>query len=161
MWGDNYGRSGELQGRKALRGGPEGRPTNQGTRIMKLSFLIDFLEGRVSVSSLRDQFAEPLKKYREKGKVRGTSRPVVLYADLSDFTVRQEHVACLCDAYLAEQLDEAEVDYLGSGLQLVAASKEFYFETAKVEEDLSLLCDPEINGPLTKALVQKIRDSFL
>lgn len=127
---------------------------------MKLSFLINFLEGRVSVSSLREQFAVPLKEYREKLKIRGTSRPVVLYSDLSDFTVRREHVVSLCDAYLAEQLDEVEVDYLGSGLQLVAAAHGFNFESDAVREALSVLCDPEVNGPLTKQSVQRIRDSL-
>lgn len=128
---------------------------------MKFSFLINFLEGKVSVSSLREQFAVPIQEYREKGKIRGTSRPVALYSDLSDFTVCRGHVASLCDAYLAEQLDEVEIDYLGSGLQLVSDAQGFKFETAKVQEALSFLCDPAINRSLTKPIVQEIRDSLL
>ena len=128
---------------------------------MKLSFLKNYLEGNERVATLQTQIADPLKEYREKSRIVGASCPVILDSDLSEFIICREHVIKLCDAYLSGQLDEVEVDYLGSGLQLVAAAHDFQFESDTVEEALSFLCDPQVNGPLTKPIVQEIRDSLL
>ena len=125
---------------------------------MKLSFLIKFLEGEESVLSLREQLAAPLKEYRGKSTIVGASCSVVIYSDISGLTISREHVIKLCDAYLLDQLDEVEVDYLGSGLQLVAAMHDFQFESDRVEGALSFLCDPQVNGPLTMSIVQKIKE---
>jgi len=127
---------------------------------MKLSFLKDYLEGKESISTLKSQISGPLREYREKSRIIGTSRPVILFSDLRDFTIGKEHVIKLCDTYLSGQMDEVEVDYLGSALQLVAAEKDFPFESKIVEEALSFLCDPEVNGTLTKESVQEIRESL-
>ncbi len=124
---------------------------------MHVSLLARFLEGQATVVEVKRVIAVPMAAYRENLRKVGSSRPIVIDRDERIFQIEARHVKRLCEEYLCGNLDEIEVDYLATAIQLIP---ELSYASEAVEDAIFLISDPEVNGPLSKSLVLEVLNSL-
>ncbi len=78
---------------------------------------------------------------------------MVVETDGSDLPITEDHVRHLCEDYLADRLDELEIAYVASALELCP---DFRCTSSTVEEAVFRLAGPEINGKITREIVREI-----
>jgi hypothetical protein len=103
--------------------------------------------------ALREAIASAMPAYRQGLAEKGRSCPVVIDSDGSLLVIATSHLIVLCEAFLDEQIDEVELGYLATALEL---APDFRFVSEDVEDITSFLSSPESNGPITRDAVTKI-----
>jgi hypothetical protein len=102
--------------------------------------------------ALREAIAPAMPAYRRGIAEKGRSCPVVVDSDGSLLVIATSHLIVLCEAFLDEQIDEVEVGYLATALEL---TPDFTFVSDDVEDITSFLT-PEASGPITMDSVTKV-----
>jgi len=104
-------------------------------------------------AALREAIAEAMPAYRHGLAEKGRSCPVAVQSDGSLLVISASHLVALCEAFLDEQIDAVELDYLATALEL---APDFQFVSEDVEDITSFLSSQEANGPATTEVVTKI-----
>jgi hypothetical protein len=93
--------------------------------------------------------------YRRGLAERGRVCPVEVASDGSLLVVSRPHLEKLCLAYLSGDIDEVELSYVATALELTT---DFQFVTKELEECAFFLSSPELNGePLSKVVPAVLR----
>lgn len=120
---------------------------------MKASTLISFMNGKDQGGLLKQEISRGVARMKSQMKRKGASAPIHVVADVQRFIINESHVRRICDSYDIGILDEFEVVYITTAMELQGI---FSFESNLVEEAVSLLSDPVANGPLDKHALQNI-----
>jgi hypothetical protein len=104
-------------------------------------------------AALREAIAEAMPAYRLGLAEEGRSCSVAVESDGSLLVIAASHLVVLCEAFLDEQIDAVELDYLATALEL---APDFQFISEDVEDITSFLSSQEANGPVTTEVVTKI-----
>jgi hypothetical protein len=94
-----------------------------------------------------------MSEYRYGLAEKGRSCPVVIRSDGSLLVVAASHLEALCEAFLDEQIDAVELDYLASALEL---APDFQFVSEEIEDFTSFLSSQVANGPTTTETVTAV-----
>lgn len=124
---------------------------------MDASILINFLEGKEKSSFFKKTIAEETYKFKQQLKKLGASVPTMVtgYDSINKFSVEQQHIKRICEEYLNGCLDEYEIEYITSALELQEC---FVPVSEKIEYSIFLLAEPVCNGSIDKEKVQEIMD---
>jgi hypothetical protein len=124
---------------------------------MRSSELLNLLESGEEMGALRAAIGPSMPDFRAGISLRGASAPVRLETEGKELPVTELHIRRICEEYLAERLDEEEVAYLATAIELCP---DFKLVSEVVEETVSVLSDPVANGPLSRALVERLLGSL-
>ena len=117
--------------------------------------LYELLSGQKSTAGLRAAVAPAMPEYRRGLAERGRSCPVAINSDGSLLVVAASHLERLCNAFLNEEIDEIELSYIATALEL---APDFQFVSKEIEECAFFLSSPEANGlPLPEIVPVVIR----
>ncbi len=105
---------------------------------------------------LRDAIRVPLREFRRGKSERGRSTPVQIQSVGRNIPVSAKHVANLCSFYFGGEIDEVELEYAASLLDLCP---DFVFDET-VKDAIFQLASPEINGGLSRDRVGEIVNSL-
>jgi len=122
---------------------------------MKLSDIKLMLNGILSFKDFKLNIFEEMTEYSSSSSIKGKSMPVYLTEDI-DLAIGENDLKVLCEAFLKDELSEAEINYVADALLL---SNRVFFEDEHVADRIGYLTDPEINGHLTKEVVRDILES--
>ena len=115
---------------------------------MDSSTLIRFLKGEEKVNKLKKEILEGVDELRRNLNKKGYSSSIYLNDDGKKFIVKKWHIQKLCDFYLNNDLDQVELCYLTTAMELCEG---IVFESDDIEDAISLLSsDPDPNYPLNK-----------
>ena len=106
--------------------------------------LYELLSGQGSTAGLRAAVAPAMPDYRRGLAEHGRSCPVAVDSDGSLLVVAASHLERLCTAFLNEEIDEIELRYIATALDLAS---DFQFVSKEIEECAFFLSTPEANGP--------------
>ena len=117
--------------------------------------LYELLSAQESTAGLRAAVAPAMPEYRRGLAERGRSCPVFITSDGSLLVVAASHLERLCTAFLSEEIDEIELSYIATALELAS---DFQFVSKEIEECAFFLSSPEANGlPLPEIVPAVIR----
>lgn len=126
---------------------------------MKLSCLVDYLQGINPIEALKEVISEQVEEWGETQKRGGVVFPYKIEADLKEFLIQRDHVKRMCLDYLGDRLKEAELDFLANLLMFIASANEKWrFDSSRLEDAVSFIANPKSAGPITKPFIQKILD---
>ena len=106
--------------------------------------LYELLSAQESTAGLRAAVGPAMPEYRRGLAERGRSCPVFVSSDGSLLVVAASHLERLCTAFLNEEIDEIELRYIATALDLAS---DFQFVSKEIEECAFFLSAPEANGP--------------
>jgi hypothetical protein len=115
--------------------------------------LYELLSAPESTVGLRAAVAPAMPEYRLGVAERGRSCPVLITSDGSLLVLAASHVESLCTAFLNGEIDEVELRYIASALELAA---DFQFVSKEIEECAFFLSTPEANGPRLPDIVTAV-----
>jgi hypothetical protein len=124
---------------------------------MRSSELFEILDSTEEVGALRQAIAPAVASFRAGLSVRGGSAPIDIKTEGREFRITEVHVRKLCEEYLAERLDEVELSYVATALEL---SPDFVMASEGVEEAISLLSDPAANSPMSREVAEALLRSL-
>jgi hypothetical protein len=102
------------------------------------------------MKEFRTKIHEEIEQYKSGFKEVGRNIPVFRNED-AELNFGENELKILCIAYIRDELDEIEVNYIADALLL---SNRVIIENENIADRLGYLTDPEINGHLTKNIVQ-------
>lgn len=123
---------------------------------MKPIELIAFLDEPTKLQELKVAIARPLEEFRYGKSVRGGVAPVELSTQDTSIPLYRRHVRQLCEWYLEGGLDDVELEYLASGLDICT---DFVPESEKVRDAISDLSSLSEYGN-ARQTVQEIFNSI-
>lgn len=126
-------------------------------KAMRSSELFEILDSAEEVGALRQAIAPAMPAFRAGLAVRGGSAPIEIETEGREFRIAEIHVRKLCEEYLAGRLDETELSYVATALEL---SPDFVMASEGIEEAISLLSDPVANGPLSREVAETLLRSL-
>jgi hypothetical protein len=112
--------------------------------------LYKLLGTQASGSAIRDAIAPAMPAYRRALAERDRSAPIVVECDGALLVLAASHIATLCEAFLAEELDAEELEYVATALE---RASDFHFVSQEVEECTFFLSSSEANGPASSETV--------
>lgn len=125
---------------------------------MNSSTLARFLKGEEEVNKLKKEILIGVDELRKNLNKKGYSSPIYLNNDVQKFVVKKRHIQKLCDFYLKNNLDQVELCYLATAMELCEG---FVFESDDIEDAISLLSsDPDPNHPLNKEELFKVIENI-
>jgi hypothetical protein len=119
---------------------------------MRLSHIKSTLNGELSFEELKVILSKEMADYLSGRGEKGKSRPIYLDEDTGLF-FGEDDLQILVKAFLNGSLKEYEINYIADAILL---SNRVEFENEGVADRLGYLTDPEINGPLTKEVAEKL-----
>ena len=119
---------------------------------MRLSHIKSTLNGELSFEELKVILSKEMTDYLSGRGEKGKSRPIYLDEDTGLF-FGEDDLQILVKAFLNGSLNEYEINYIADAILL---SNRVEFENEGVADRLGYLTDPEINGPLTKEVAEKL-----
>lgn len=122
-------------------------------RSLKSSELFEILNSGEELGALRNAISPAMPAYRAGLAVRGRTARIFIETEGKEFSIAEVHVQTVCEEYLAGRLDEEEVTYVMTALELCP---DFRFVSEAIEEAVSLLSDSVANGPLSREIVETI-----
>jgi hypothetical protein len=105
--------------------------------------------------ALREAIAPAMPAYRRGLAEGGRSAPVVVECDGALLVIAAPHLTTLCEAFLAERIDEAELGYLATALD---RAPDFRFVSVKVEEIAFLLSSGTASSEAVNAILRILRE---
>jgi hypothetical protein len=115
---------------------------------MNSSTLVRFLKGEEEVDKLKKEILKGVDGLRKNLSKKGSSSPIYVDNDVKKFVVKKWHIQKLCDYYLNNNLDEVELCYLATAIELCGG---FVFESEDIEDAIVFISsDPDPNHPLSK-----------
>jgi hypothetical protein len=121
--------------------------------------LHELLCAQESTARLRAAVAPAMPEHRRGLAERGRSCPVSITSDGSLLVVAAGHLERLCTAFLNEEIDEIELRYIVTALDL---APDFQFVSKEVEECAFFLSSPDANGPplpqIVPAVIRALRE---
>ena len=120
--------------------------------MLKSSELKNILTSSSNCSKLKLAIKDAMPEYRRGISLMGGTAPISLQDIGNNLILTKSELVNLCNCYLNNFIDEIELEYVANALEL---SDDFEYEQEIVKE-IFLLSTPEINGPITKALVTDI-----
>jgi hypothetical protein len=115
--------------------------------------LYELLGARELTAGLRAAIAPAMPEYRRGLAERGRSCPVFIISDGSLLVLAASHIERLCIAFLNGEIDESELSYIATALELAG---DFQFVSREIEECAFFLSTPEANGPPLQELVPAV-----
>jgi hypothetical protein len=131
--------------------------TGGSRRIVRSSELFELLESDEESGGIRQLLAADMPEFRAGLERRGSVAPVRLRTEGIDLPISEPHVRRICEEYLAGRLDEQEVEYVATALELCP---DFRMVSEAVEELVFRLSSPAANGPLSREVVEAILRSL-
>jgi hypothetical protein len=119
--------------------------------------LLDALDLRDQLPTLKQAIAQPLANYRSAVRIRGMSAPIELTTLNKAVLLAGKHVKRLCEWYLKEDLDEVEIEYIANALALCS---DFVPESENVQNALYSLSELRQLKPNEREKVLEIFDSL-
>ncbi len=116
---------------------------------MKASTLVAVLEGRVPIEVFMREISDEVENFRVGLQKKGSSNPIYVTEDIDGFCIEPAHVRCLSEAFLEGQLDEIDLGYVLTGIEL---SQCFDISSESLEQVVSHLCELA-ETPLTRDYV--------
>ncbi len=120
---------------------------------MKAKEIYKLLGANDSGDALRTGIASAMPAYRAAMEQDEPVRPISVESDGSLLVIAASHLACLCEAFLQNQLDVAELGYIATALD---RAPDFQFVSKEVEECTFLLSSSEAHGPRSHEAVTGI-----
>lgn len=120
--------------------------------MLTSSELNSILSSQSNCNKLKLAIQNDLPEFRRGKSIIGGTAPISLKDMGNNFILTKSVLANLCNCYLNNAIDEIELEYIASALEL---SDDFEYEQ-EIDEEIFLLATPEINGPITKELVKEI-----
>jgi hypothetical protein len=124
---------------------------------MRSSELFEILDSGEELGALSEAIAPAMVDFRAGLSTQGGVAPIQVETEGQEFTITSAHIQRICEEFLAGRLDETEVIYVSTALEL---SPDFKIVSEGVEEALSLLSDPVANGPLSREVVEALLRSL-
>jgi hypothetical protein len=124
---------------------------------MRSSELHALLDRPDDIGGLRTAISSAMPAFRRGLAERGRSAPIVVESEGANLLVTEAHVAHLCEQFLTGDLDEAELEYVASALDLCP---DFRCASSAVESAVFSLADPVANGPITRDSVRELLQSM-
>ncbi len=106
----------------------------------------------MSTSLLKELIAEEVSDYQRLSAKKGGSAPITLIEDVDIFVGKNE-IKILCQAFIDDKLSEYDINYIMDALLL---SSRVRFESEEFMYTIEILTDSQVNGKLTKAVVNEI-----
>ena len=122
-------------------------------RFMDSEKLIDFFSDKVSAASLASAISTEVESFRLARSKKNSSSPIYVGREDIQYSVTKGDIKNLCDSYLDGELNEWHLEYLCNVIEL---SDAFSVEDDELVDTIFLLSTPEINYPITPALVSDI-----
>ena len=122
---------------------------------MKSRDLYQLLESPGPSEALREAIAPALPAYRDAIAEQGRSAPVAIDCDGALLVVAAEHLATLCEAFLAGHLDAFELGYLARALE---RAPDFTFVSDRLEDITGLLADGTAHKDAVVAVLRYLRE---
>lgn len=117
--------------------------------------IYELLSSEESSAGLRTVVAQGIPAYRLALSEQARVAPVDVTSDESLLVIAASHLQVLCKAFLADQIDETELNYIAIALD---RGEDFEWVSKEVEECAYFLSLPETNGtPLTKVVPTVLR----
>lgn len=120
--------------------------------MLTSSELNSILSSPSNCSKLKLAIQDDLPEFRRGKYIIGGTSPISLKDVGNNFILTKSELANLCNCYLNNAIDEIELEYVASALEL---SDDFEYEQ-EIDEEIFLLATPEINGQINKELVKNI-----
>ena len=93
-----------------------------------------------------------LPEFRRGLSETGRSALIDLQDEGNNFVITKYELLNLCNWYLTDVIDEVELEYLASAIEL---SEDFEYDV-RIGEEIFLLATPEINHPISKDLIRQM-----
>jgi hypothetical protein len=117
-----------------------------------------FLIGITPADKFASEIRTEIEDFKKKSKIKGTSRPVYLYGGKEKIEIGRTEVLTICDGFLNDDLSKWHVYYICDALLM---SELVFFTDEIVEDAVSIMTDPEINGEIDKEVVERIKKTLL
>jgi hypothetical protein len=124
-------------------------------RIVRSSELFALLESGEEVGAIRQLIAADMPAFRAGLGGRGGVAPVRIQTEGVDLPITETHVRAICEEYLAGRLDEQEVEYVATAIELCP---DFRMVTEAVEDWVSVLSESASN--VSREVVESILRSL-
>ena len=121
---------------------------------LRASTITGFVQGLLSAAELREELSANIDSVSRQGSKKGSSISILLNEDSDVFELEPIHIAQFCDGYLRDELNEEEIVYCLTAIQL---SSVFVTASDETDDAIASLSDPVANGPLTNAVVADVR----
>lgn len=120
---------------------------------MNLLNLREFFLDNRTAAEIREEINSEVETFRLRSAKIGSSNPIYVTDDNFHFTVTNENIKRLCNAYLDGEINQWHLIYICNSIEL---STSFSIDNEKVEDAVFELSSPEINSPITPSLVKSI-----
>lgn len=120
---------------------------------MLLSKIDSLFHQSLVVEDFKKEIAREIADYKKELAREATSIKIVVNEDIENLSITKEDVKILCDAFLNQEFDKWELNYLAEGLLL---SEKISFDKEEVKDALSALADPEYFSLINPEYVQGI-----
>ena len=121
---------------------------------MDIILLVDFFNRRLSAVEFSSLIGEEVNKYKEGYKTKGSTIPVYLSGNSEATVFTNDMVLTICDAFLNGTFSQWHVYYICDAILM---SDSLLVKSEGLEEIVSSMTDPEINGELTDETVNEIK----
>ncbi len=115
--------------------------------------LYELLGAQESTAGLRAAVAPVMPEYRTALAERGRPYPAFINSDGSLLVIAASHLERLCTAFLNQEVDESELRFIATALDL---APDFQFISKEIEECAFFLSTPEANGPPLPEIVSAV-----
>ncbi len=115
--------------------------------------LYELLSEPESTAGLRAATAPVMPEYRLGLAERGRPYPAFITSDGSLLVLAASHLKNLCTAFMNGEIDEAELRYIATALDLAT---DFQFVSKEIEECAFFLSSAETNGPPLPKIVPAV-----
>ena len=112
--------------------------------------LYELLNVPGATAGLRAAVGPAMPQYRRGLAERGRSCPVFITSDGSLLVVAASHLERLCTAFLNQEIDETELGYIATALEL---APDFQFVSKEIEECAFFLSSKVSNAPKLSEIV--------
>jgi hypothetical protein len=120
--------------------------------MLKSSELNNLLSASENGAKIKEAIQSAIPSFRRGLSETGRPAPIDLQDEGQNYPITKYELQNLCNWYLNNVLDEIELEYIASALEL---SEDFEYEV-NIAEELFLLATPEINEPITNELVNNM-----
>jgi hypothetical protein len=119
---------------------------------MRISSLSKLISGEMDVSEFDAEIQDEFEIHSKALQKIGGIAPVSVTED-QEFTLDRSGISALCRLFIGGQITAGKLAYIADAMQL---SEGIDFSDTEIADDVDLLTDPEINGPLTVELASRI-----
>lgn len=122
---------------------------------MKARDLYEKLSASDPSTALREAIAPAMPAYRYGLAERGRVAPVVIESDGALLVIANEHLANLCEIFMAGHLDAVELGYVATALEL---APDFQFVSGQIEDIAGLLAEGTATSENVAAVLRVLRE---